>query len=127
MTSHADCTIHEPCQARQAASCPLEPHRRRRAGERQGAWSPLELRREPSGPRHYLDGKPVHCGDGVELQALEYRHDDYGEYTVPVQRGVAVRYEARLVDPPTVSLHHLLEGHAFSSSLTDGMRFRWPR
>jgi hypothetical protein len=27
----------------------------------------LELRTEPSGPRHYLDAKPVHAGSGLQL------------------------------------------------------------
>lgn len=31
----------------------------------------LQLRQEPSGPRHYLDGEPVHAGQVLELALFE--------------------------------------------------------
>lgn len=36
--------------------------------------SRLELRNEgAAGERHYVDGRPVHCGDGLELRLTEGR------------------------------------------------------
>jgi len=47
----------------------------------------LELRREPSGLRHYLDGEPVHCGTGLELLLAD-------------GRWMSARYECALATTP---------------------------
>jgi len=128
---HLDCSIYEPCEAGDPAGCPREPIRARRARERQGFWSRLELRRDGGGWRHYLDGEPVHCGAGLELQTVELRSDDYGEYSVPTQQGVPVRYEGQLGNRPReqvrATLHKNVGGHEFAAGVDDWMRFRWPR
>ena len=45
------------------------PKRGNRWGRAMGR--PLNLRQEPSGPRHYLDGRAVHAGDTLELAVFE--------------------------------------------------------
>ena len=101
----------------------------RRDAMRDG-WSKLELRRGgASGLRHYLDGEPVHCGTGLELQAVECRVDpDGNEYLAVLPRGQVVRYEASQ-DGKTISavLYAGVVGHTFSAALEPSwMRFRWP-
>jgi hypothetical protein len=124
---HEDCSVYDPCEEGQPASCPHQAARDRRAREKQGAWSPLVLERERSGNRHLLDGEPVSCGASLELQRIAYRSDDYGEYTVPLKEGVIVRYEAQLYKtPPTVTLYASVGGHEFTAPLEAWMRFRWP-
>jgi hypothetical protein len=124
---HGKCSVHEPCEARDASSCPHEFTRRRRAQLKQGRWSALELRREVSGLRHYLDGKPVHCGASLELQHTEDKSDDYGEFTVPLQLGSSVRYEASWVGSELpFSLHRNVGGTEFTAAGELWMRFRWP-
>jgi hypothetical protein len=119
--------VWDPCKASDPGSCPRQPDRERRAFERRGTWSPLVVERDDGGKRHVLDGRPLHCGTCIELQAIEYRYDDGGEYTVPLQRGELVRYEATWRDgEPRATLHIRLGGHEFSSSLESWMRFRWP-
>lgn len=127
---HSDCSVHDPCEAGDPASCPREPIRRRRAELRRGAWSALELRRELGGLRHYLDGRPVHCGFGIELQHTVQRSDDFGEFTVPLQAGTVVRYEASLGgrrEDAAVTLYADVGGHEFAARAEPWMRFRWPR
>ncbi len=122
---HADCQRDENCGDE---DCPPAIAMRKRAAEKVGAWSPIVLGEEGSGRRHYLDGEPVHCGTTLELQAVEDREDDYGEYSVPSQRAVVVRYEAELARPGSpATLHQHVGGHEFVTSLEPWMRFRWPR
>lgn len=45
----------------------------------------LHLGRDAGGPRHYLDGQPVHCGAGLEMKLRS------GQW-------IPVRYEASLWD-----------------------------
>lgn len=93
-------------------------------------WSPIERRHsEREGTRDYLDGKPIHCGTGLELQAIEYRSDDYGEFALKLATGVRVRYE--LAWPPggadrQIILHGSIGGHEFTATADSWMRFRWP-
>lgn len=133
---HADCFLDEimegkACSGGDPANCPAvkaaEVRRRARAGE----WSELEVRDEGGGQRHYLDGQAIHCGAMIEIQALEYKSDDYGEYTVCLQRGRLVRYELAWPIKPTslddrVVLYIEVDGHTFTAAGA-GKRYRWPR
>jgi hypothetical protein len=124
--------LDEPCTPTCTDDCPLRVVIERRNKQRVGYWSELVLGRDAGGMRHFVDGRPIHCGNGLELQATLYKSDDYGEYTVPVQRGVRVRYEAstcRVDDVPAlaVRLYHVVEGHQFSARHEQWMRFRWPK
>ncbi len=110
-----DDAAHRAALARRAAGAP--------------SWSLLERRHEHDDFRDYLDGKPIHCGTGLELQAIEYRSDDYGEYIVKLPTGARVRYE--LAWPPgsperRVMLHGSIGGHEFVAVHEQWMRFRWP-
>jgi len=98
-----------------------------RVAAKRGGWSPLQVRKEGSGLRHYLDGQPVHCGTGLELQVIEYKSDDYGEFTVFRNEGRRVRYEASQ-DGKTIraTLHVGVAGHEFVAASESYMRFRWP-
>ncbi len=91
-------------------------------------WDELEVQREPGGLRHYLCGKPIHCGEFIELQAIGFRRDDDGnDYTVPLQHGIPVRYEARFdAGELHATLHADLSGHEFVAGLERWFRFRWP-
>jgi hypothetical protein len=118
-------------------SCPLNPkHTAALAARRSGArsWSALELRSERGDWRHYLDGEPIHCGAGLELQSIEGKSDDYGEFTLKLDEGVRVRYEVVwLRDRPTDAppwkpvLYLSAGGHSFHGELEQWMRFRWPK
>lgn len=124
---HSACSVHDPCDKGDSKNCPREFTRRRRAQLKQGRWSALELRRETSGLRHYLDGKPVHCGASLELQHTEDKTDDYGDFTVPVQLGSSVRYEASWVGSELpFTLHKTIGGTEFATVGELWMRFRWP-
>lgn len=141
---HDDCSFHDEVCEVDPATCRHEAARQRRKREKQGGWSRLELRRDDGGLRHYLDGEAVHCGRGIELQAVEEKHDDYGEYSVPLQRGVVVRYEASLnrveqlhriaskqLDADElarrgVTLYTDVAGHEAVITFEAWLRFRWP-
>jgi hypothetical protein len=91
-------------------------------------WCALERRQEDGGFRDYLDGKPIHCGTGLELQSVEYRSDDYGEYSLKLPTGVCVRYElAWGPGERAVMLHGDLGGHEFVAKHKLWMLFRWPQ
>src|SRR6266704_1561898 len=92
--SHDGCSVHDPCEKGKPESCPKEPARRKREADKRGWWDTLVVKKEPGGLRHYLDGKPVHCGTTLRLQHHGEKSDDYGEYSVPLQESSAVRYEA---------------------------------
>jgi hypothetical protein len=82
------------------------------------------------GRRHFLDGEAIHCGTCLELQAIDFRSDDYGLYTVPLQNGAIVTYEAAwhgAADGPRATLHASVGGHEFMRTLEPWMRFRWSR
>jgi hypothetical protein len=123
---HELCAVYEPCSI--GGVCPREPARQARLRQQAGGWSALVPRAEDGGCRHYLDGKAVHCGELLELQEIGERTDDYGSFTVPLQRGALVRYEARFVGAePEVTLYATVAGRTFATAGTAGMRFRWPR
>ena len=106
-----DCgdAAHEAAIARRAEGAP--------------SWSSIERREEHGSWRDYVDGEPVHCGAVLELQGIEYRADDYGEFTVKLPTGVRVRYEHNRGD---VTLYSAIAGHEFASAHQKWMRFRWP-
>jgi hypothetical protein len=97
----------------------------RRAAASVEPWGKIRRDRQGGGDfRDYLFGEPIHCGAGLELQAVEYRYDDFGSYTVFLDRGHAVRYEHSV---GVVTLYADIGGHTFACSLQAWMRFRWPR
>lgn len=75
--------------------CPDPAHQaaleRRRAGAE--PWSLLERVERFGDFRDHLNGEPIHCGEGLELQAQEIRTDDFGDYSIRLEKGIAVRYE----------------------------------
>jgi hypothetical protein len=119
-------------------SCATDPkHTKALAARRSGArtWSAIEIRRERGDWRHFLDDQAIHCGAGLELQAIEWKSDDYGEFTVKLDEGVRVRYEVewlrdRPADGPPWKpvLYVSMGGHSgFKGPLENWMRFRWPK
>jgi len=116
LDEHTDGTCSDPRHAKVLATI---------AARAKGAsWSPIVPGCDGGGRRDYLDGKPIHCGATLELQAYEYRSDDYGEYHVMVQRGDLVRYER---SAGQVTLYASVAGHTFTAEWDGGMRFRWPQ
>lgn len=98
---------------------------RRRGGA--AKWSQIVRGRDGGGSRDFLDGKPIHCGTSLELQSLEYKSDDYGEYTLPLPTGTRVRYElAWDGDERAIMLHVGVGGHEFIARWEPWMRLRWP-
>jgi hypothetical protein len=101
-----------------------EALKRRAAGASQ--WGKISRLCDVGGPRDFLDGKPIPCGTMLELQAVEYQADDYGEYMLYSDNSVAVRYEADLSVPEGRSrLHAVIGGHEFLAGCEPWMRFRW--
>lgn len=129
---HEDCSFHDEgaCHAGDPEHCERSlAYRKRQRAKTEGAWSQLIARKEePNGWRHYLDGEPVHCGEALELQAIQFKYDDYGEYHVHRPEGALVRYEANLNgDEPHVTLYADVKGHSFATRGEPYMRFRWPK
>jgi hypothetical protein len=125
MGNHSDCWFGEPCAIGKPAECPKEIARAKRV--KGTPWSQIVVRAESGGLRHYLEGRPIHCGYAIELQRLTFKSDDYGEYSVPLQEGDVVRYEAAISDREIrATLHAGVGGHEFVTRLDEGMRFRWP-
>jgi hypothetical protein len=80
-----------------------------------------------AGLRHYLNGGPVHAGTELVLQHVTFRADDYGQYSVPLKDGTAVRYEANYHSGRVLfSLFTSVGGHEFAAVGEPWMRFRWP-
>jgi len=122
---HAECWFGEVCAIGRADDCPPTIAARKR--DKGTAWPMLEVRRELGGLRHYLEGEPVHCGAGLQLQAITFRADDYGEWQVALPLGTRVRYEAAIGDTEIrATLHADVAGHEFIARLEKWMRFRWP-
>ena len=70
------------------------------------------LHKDTSGWRRYLDGRAIHCGDGLELRV--------GDSWIPV------RYEARLGRiKPTEYLYFASGWVAFSDRLIASRSIRW--
>lgn len=89
-------------------------------------WAQIERRYENDGDlRDYVENRPIHCGDMLELQAIEYKADDDGEYSVSLDKGVIVRYELSSARNPI--FYASIGGHTFTARLEAWMRFRWPR
>jgi hypothetical protein len=107
------------------AECGNADHRAAIARRREGApsWSAIERVDDGGGRRDFLDGRPIHCGVGLDLQAVERHEDDYGGYLVRLRSGSRVRYE--LVAGEIV-LHGNIAGHEFTAPHHKGMHFRWP-
>jgi hypothetical protein len=91
-------------------------------------WIAILRGEDGGGPRDFLDAQPIHCGSGLELQAIEYRDDDYGSYTVRLPIGARVRYEMAWGrdGQRRVVLYGDIAGHTFTTPLEPWMRFRWP-
>jgi len=127
---HEECFFagrYERCQLGRPAVCPLEPARELRRKAKREEWSAIVLRKDPS-LRHYLDDRDIHCGDFIELQAVETRYDaDSEAYTAPLPGGVVVRYEASQRDGDLRAwLYAAVAGRTFTAGLDECMRFRWP-
>ena len=93
------------------------------------AWSPLNRLTKGGDFRDYLDGKPIHCGAMLELQGIERRSDDYGEFSIKLHNGALVRYELAWggeQQERAVVLHGRIAGHEFTARADAWMRFRWP-
>jgi hypothetical protein len=97
------------------------------------SWAEIDLQTDAGGWRHFLYGEPIHCGSGLDLQAREYKCDDYGEYSLRTSKAVRVRYEVEWLrerpaeGPPwRAVLYHSTGGHTFKAPLEAWMRFRWP-
>lgn len=125
-SSHTCCALTDHCGG---ANCPAREAAIRRTLAQEMQWGQLQLGHDGGGRRHYLDGKPVHCGTLLEMQVVEHKDDDYGGYTAPSHKpGVLVRYEASLAGggPIRVELYADVGGHTFTASLGTH-RFRWPK
>ena len=72
----------------------------------------LYLREEDSGLRHYLEGKPVHCGEFIEIQ-LGGRRGPW----------VVVRYEANLSRQGVTVCLYAVGGRIYAD---EDATFRWP-
>lgn len=89
----------------------------------------LTLSTDAGGPRHFLAGRPVHCGDILELQEIERRVDDVGdEHIALVDRWVQVRYESQPDGQGGIvaSLYAVVGGYVGTLRHWPSMRFRWP-
>ncbi len=93
-------------------------------------WGEIVRGHDAGGQRDFLEGRPINCGAGLELQSVEERSDDYGEYLVSLPTGIRVRYELDVPRPGEehrrIVLHALVGGHQFLTAYRAGMRFRWP-
>jgi len=100
-----------------------------RRAQRGDAWAPMVRRPDGGDTRDFVDGEPVHCGAALELQSIEYKSDDYGEWTVRLDKGTHVRYELAWGkgDGKRAMLHTCLGGHEFVTPVHPWMRFRWPK
>ena len=124
--AHRDCWFGEPCAIGKPAECP--PCIAEAKRDRGTPWSELIERHEDGDVRHYLDGRDVHCGDVIELQGMEQRSDDYGDYGKRLPTGELVRYEASIAKDRHlfVRLFTRVAGFEFSAAADPWMRFRWP-
>lgn len=95
-------------------------------------WSPIVYGEDGGGGRDFLDGEPIHCGAGLELQAREEttvkNFDAEIEGYRRLATGVSVRYELKWFMGTRVAMLHLyVGGHEFEQKLDRRwMRFRWP-
>lgn len=118
-------------------SCDNPKHNEALARRAAGApkWYAIERREDEGGFRDFLDGHhrgpssvAIHCGETIELQAIEFRDDDFGEYTLFLNKGIRVRYEANLSRADGgIWLYTNIDGHRFQMRHEGWMRFRWPQ
>ena len=110
-----------------------EARKRRAAGAPK--WYAIERKEEYGGFRDFLDGHhrgpssvAIHCGEQIELQAVEWHSDDFGEYAISLDKAIPVRYEADLsCADGGISLYTQIGGHSFQTRHEGWMRFRWPQ
>jgi hypothetical protein len=101
---------------------------RRRGEGRACIWGTISRLSDDGGYRDFLDDQPISCGSMLELQAVDYKDDDFGEYSVYLNKGHVVRYEANLSRRDGgITLYSSIGGHRFVASHHAGMRFRWPK
>lgn len=91
----------------------------------------LCLVREDGGWRHYLQGQPVHCGEGVELAGVDWVEgigDAPQRKLSSPRRWTRVRYESPLASEqkPPALLYTMVDGHSAIITADPGMVFRWP-
>lgn len=123
MSARCDLFIEEhtagaPCEDKEHQAA-LE---RRRGGAAE--WGAIKRGSDAGGERDFLDGRAIHCGATLELQSIEYKGDDYGEFVLRLAKGVRVRYELD-VDRRVV-LYADVGGYLFAEKANPWMRFRWP-
>jgi hypothetical protein len=120
MTEICNLMLHE-----HTGPCADPEHRaaleRRAAGAPK--WGKIERRYAHGDIRDYLEGEPIHCGNMLELQSVEYKGDDYGEWMVYLDKSVRVRFELSANRNPV--LYASIGGHTFTARLEAWMRFRW--
>lgn len=113
-----------------AGTCEVDAEHRAaldRRRDRGVKWSRIVRGRDAGGIRDFLDGRPIHCGTGLELQAVEVRYDDYGSWLIRLEKGARVRYEVAWQDDEAkVILYAIVADYEFTAPLGEGMRFRWP-
>lgn len=86
------------------------------------------------GDRHYLDGRPIHCGDALELQHIAVRSDDFGEFTTYLDKATLVRYEVEHtynknrtpMSGRIAVMYTSVAGRSFRTVIDGGCYFRWP-
>jgi hypothetical protein len=132
MTAMCDLMLHE-----HTGPCADPKHNEALARRAAGApkWHILERRQEAGGYRDFLhghDSRPVavavHCGEMLDLQAVEYKADDFGEYALFLNKGIRVRYEADLSRADGgVWFYARVAGHEFRLRYEAWMRLRWPQ
>lgn len=77
----------------------------------------LELRHEDSGPRHYLDGRPVHCGEQLRLKVSSGAQPEFW---------IWARYEASMSRHGN-GIGVILETVFGRVLPNEGTTLRWPR
>jgi hypothetical protein len=98
-------------------------------------WHAIERHEDAGGYRDFLHGHdssgkavPIHCGEMLELQEIACECDDFGEYTLFMNKGICVRYEADLSRADGgIWLHAYVAGHEFRLRYEAWMRLRWPQ
>lgn len=103
------------------------------AAERAAGWHRLKRKDNSGGYRDQLDGQPVHCGAGLELQAVEYVVDKVtgnetrraAGKTIPVRYEIADRLDGQGKWTRVAKLHADVGGHEFSAD-AEGLLLRWP-
>lgn len=94
------------------------------AGRHRSSLERDRAKRRDGGQRDFLEGRPINCGAGLGLQAVEERADDYGEYLVSLPHGPRVRYELDVPRPGEarrrIVLYTRVAGHEFRTPIDTG-------